>query len=333
MKKNHKVAWMGVLLGLLALVVVALFGYRGGWLFPTRTYSIQVLFDQGAEIPAGSRVTVGGIPVGRVRGVNFADPDSLLGGVIAELAVRSDHKLRRGTRARVMENSGSGGPRLEILPGPRNEALLESGDMIKGEVFSSTSALLSPELSSTMEKSITQMGDAADTLRTVLADFHVLFQPTAPVAVDRIGGPAGNLASAALRLDAALSSVNAVLGDATTQTELKETLHNLHAISEDGKEFVASAREAFVRVRVFVEDSEKLVVRSHEVVTRVDQNIDSLMQNVNRTLDLAANLLREINVLAAKVGRGEGSLGKLIQDDKLHEAMLLTLRRLAAEKQ
>ncbi len=332
-ERRHFLAGLAVLLGLLVLVVavIGILARSGAWPLLQRTYSINVLFDRGAELSPGTRVIAGGQPVGRVRNVTFMDPDSLVGGVVAEIAVQHDHKLRRGSRARLVE-SARGGLRVEILPGPRDEVPLEAGSTISGEAPSGTSAMLSPELAGALDKTAAQVGDAADVFRTVLADLHAVIRPTRPGAVDRAGGAAGNLASAAERLDTTLAGINTVLGDPTIQAELKETVHNLHEMSKEMRETTASAKQAFEQVRAAAAGSEKLVAHSEEVIAGVGQRVDGVTRNLNQTLELAADLFRQISPLAAKVARGEGSLGKLIQDDQLHEALLVTLRRLAAEK-
>lgn len=314
------------------VLLVLVLNRDSAWLSLKRTYPVKVRFDRAADVQAGTPVTVADIPIGRVRRVGFADPDALVGGVVAEVAVGRDHRLRRGARARVMETGGGSRPRIEIVPGPPEEALLESGATISGEVVSNLSTLLSPGLAGALDKSAVQVGDAADALTAILSDFHALVRPLTPAAVDRAGGPPGNLPSALARLDTTLKSLNASLADPTVQTEWKETLHNLHAMSADGRQVAASAKEAFAQARVVLAGSEKLIVRSEETVTNVDQRVDAVTQNLNRTLDLLTNLLKELNPMAARMNRGEGTLGKMIQDDQLHEALLLTLRRLAAEK-
>ena len=333
-KEKHTVIGLCAVFGMLCvpILIIALFSRDPGWLWPTRTYTVRALFDRAVETPPGTRVTVGGIPVGRVRRVGFADPDSLVGGTVVELALNRDHRLRAGSHARAPEALGSTRPRIDIIPGPSNNAPLENGATISGEVISSLSTVLSPELASTIDKSTTQVGDAAESLRAVLNDFHTIVQPTPPAAVDRVDGPPGNLFSAAARLDAALTGLNAVLADSTVQSEIKETLHNVHAISVDLRQTVANAKDAFARVPALVADSEKLVAQSHGVLTNADERIDGVSRNLNQTIELVSTLLKEIDALAAKIGRGEGTVGKLIGNDQVHEALLLALRRMAAEK-
>ncbi len=333
-KEKHTVIGMCALLGMLCVpvLIIALFTRDPGWLWPQRTYTVRALFDRPVETPPGARVTVGGIAVGRVRKVSFADPDSLVGGTVVELALNREYRLRVGSRARAPETLGSTRPRIEVVPGPANNLPLENGATISGEVIPSLSSVLSPELASTLDKSTIQVGDAADSLRAVLGDLHTLLQPTPPAAVDRVDGPAGNLYSATARLDAALAGLSAVLADRTVQTEIKETVHNVHAMSDDLRQTVASAKDAFARVPALVADSEKLVAQSRGVLTSADERIDGVSRNINQTIELVAAVLKQIDALTAKIGRGEGTVGKLIGNDQAHEALLLALRRMAAEK-
>lgn len=333
-KLNDVLAGLGALVGLAAtaVLVVWLFSPAPAWWPWHQTYAVQVVFDRPTKVHAGTRVMVGSTPIGRVWNVTFADPDSLAGGTVVELAIDRDRHLRHGTWARSTEIASGGRATLEIVPGAASEPPLEQGATIRGEAISSISALLSPEVVSSIDRAAIRVGDAADTLAAVLDDVRHAVRPMMPAAVDHAGGPPGNLASALARLDTSLKSLNDLVGDDKLRTELKDSVHNLYGISTDGKQLVADARAALSEGRTIMADSQKLVARSQSAVADIEQRISDASLGLSGTTELVSTLLKELNAMVGRISRREGSLGKMIYDDQLYDALLLTLRRSAADK-
>lgn len=338
--ENMRAQQSDVRIGLCSVISLAAMTILVAWLFSPataswpwrRTYAVHVVFDRPTTLQAGTRAAVGGIPIGRVRKVAFADPDSLAGGMLVELAVDSDHRLRRGSWARSIETASSGRASLQILPGASEEPPLEQGATIRGEVIAGMSALLSPEVVSSIDRSANRVGEAADKLAVVLDDFRTAVRPLAPATVDEVGGPPGNLTSALARLDVSLKSLNDLVGDGALRAELKSAVHNLYGISTDGKQLVADARVALSDGRALIADSQKLTARSQSAVEGVERRISDASQGLSDTLNLASTLLKELNAMVGTISRREGSLGKMLYDDQLYEALLLTLRRTPPEK-
>jgi phospholipid/cholesterol/gamma-HCH transport system substrate-binding protein len=147
--------------------------------------------------------------------------------------------------------------------------------------------------------------------------------------VDRPGGPPGNLSSASARLDATLRHFNEVLGDPNVQSQVKLAVNNFQAVSESGvrlaadlEKFAADAREVAAQAKTLAGDAQASL-------DKLDANVDQVTRDVRTSLEQANGFLRELNGMMTRVNRGEGTVGKLVTDDRFYEALVLTFRRLA----
>jgi phospholipid/cholesterol/gamma-HCH transport system substrate-binding protein len=157
-----------------------------------------------------------------------------------------------------------------------------------------------------------------------------MLEPRSPDEVDTPGGVAGNLASAATRLDALLKHFNAVLGDPDQQSRLIATLDNVHSMSADGREMMVNLKRAST-------EAEAIIGRTGTVVDKVDTTLDNLDRHVAEVarvtitdLEKAGRVIDQLQSAATDLAQGDGTVGKLLRDDRLYEAAVLTARRLAA---
>lgn len=319
-----------VLVGLVALgTLIVLFSQERVWALSRPAYTLWIHFDQAAGIRPGTQVTVHGIPVGNVRRVTFVDSQNLSAGVKVEVAFDEGYRFREGTRAYTSQPGlGMGRPPISIEPGPPDAPLLASGATIPGEIYGAVESLFPQEIVETFTRSADQIARAAEALTPVLDDLHVLLQPRTPDEVDRPGGPPGNLSSAMARLDASLRHFNEVLGDPQVRSQLREMVANLHAASGDARVAVADLRKTAGRFDALTTDAQALIDQTQTAVRNADQNVTRVARKLEENLDTASGFLRELHVASQKLNRGEGTLGRLLNDEKLYDAAVLTFGRL-----
>jgi phospholipid/cholesterol/gamma-HCH transport system substrate-binding protein len=329
MRRNFIVG-VFVLAGLIALaVLIILFGRIPAW-GAGRQFTLDIRFERATGIREGTQATVGGIEVGRVLGVNFADPRTFEGGVVVRVGFNRAVELHRGTRAATVEPGlGMGRPPIRILPGPHDEPLLESGAVIPGQISSAVEQIIPKEIVSVMSKSATQIGTAAEALTPVLNDLQELLEPRSTEAADRPGGPPGNLSTAVARLDSSLRHFNDVLGDPQVRSHFRESIENLHKITEDGKGMVADLQTGAANFKDVTAQAKELAGQMQTTVGNVDRRVDEVGRAVMQNLDLAAGLFQQMNETATQINNGEGTIGRFVTDPRLYESMVLTFRRLA----
>jgi ABC-type transporter Mla subunit MlaD len=330
--RNNFFVGLFVLGGVAALIaMLILFSKNAAFRVQPAQYALQVHFDRTTGIREGRQVTIGGIQVGRVGGVRFADPANYAAGVLIELLFDQPMNLTEGTRVRTVEPGlGMGLPPIEIDPGPRGAPALASGARIDGSIRSAVESLLPGEVVAPFSRSATQIGEAAEQLTPVLDVLFQLLEPRSTAAVDAPGGPEGNLATAAARLDQSFKHFNAVLGDPQVQTRLRETIDNLYAVSVDARQAAGDVKAVAADLKQIAPQLTQTLDKTQQTVGNIDTNVNEVSKKAVENLDLLAGSLRSVQAVAARTERGEGSLGLLTSDARLYESTVLTMQRLAA---
>jgi hypothetical protein len=265
-----------------------------------------------------------------VLAVDFLDRSHFERGVRVEAALDPGYVVREGSVARTTAPGfGMGRPPIEIIAGAEPGAALPSGSTIQGMLARAVESLFPPEIVNTVNKAAVQIGDAADALRPALVEATELLKRRTPGEVDSGVIAEGNLSSAVARLDSALRHFNAVLGEPEVRSHLKEGIANFHQISVDGAAAVADLKAASADARAAVEEYRKLATQGGQTLVGVDEKVDELARAGVESLDKIDSLVAALHELVDGVNRGEGTIGKLFADDRLHEALVLTFARLA----
>lgn len=319
-----------VALGLAAFgSLIVLFGKVPTWIMRVNTYPLTIHFDSAAGIREGTLVTLAGKSIGRVRTVDFVDTVHIDRGVRVLASIEQQYRLPRGCRAVTSESFlGMGRPPIQILIDAPSEEFLGPDEVILGRTSSAVETIFPSSVVDTLQKTATQIGEAAEALQPVLVDFHDMMQPQDMAEVDR-AGRAGNLRTAIARLDAGLKHVNDVLGDPAVKSQLREAVANFHAVSSDGKAAAAQFRQFADDARQIGADVKTLAQKANTSIDNMDQRVDQVGRALLDNLDRTARVLDGMALVASQIRKGEGSIGKFVADDRLYESMVLTFKRLA----
>lgn len=321
-----------VLAGLGALgALVVLFGEDPTAFSGRDRYTLIARFQVATGIRPGTLVTVGGITVARVLNVEFRDRARFDAGINVALVFEAGYQIPEGAIARTTEPGlGMGRPPIVLeLPSDADAPMLASGSTIPGELVPAMEALFPSSVRVNFENTAMQIGRAAAALTPVLEDMHVLLQQFDLTLVDQPGGPQGNLATAMTRLDGALKHFNDVLGDPNVQSQLRGAVADLGATSADARLAAADLRAVAAQSRQVATDAQALLVRAEGTLDNLDENVREVAVGSTRALNQASEALTEVTRLGQRVNAGEGTIGKLLTDDRLFESMVLTFRRLA----
>ena len=118
--------------------------------------------------------------------------------------------------------------------------------------------------------------------------------------------------------------INAILDSlADSSGDLKATLSNARQISTDFKEVLSENKEKFKdfgsKTNDLIAAIKEIVTSVKPILTKFDQMADTLNNlQLSKSLAKANTILDQLNLALEKLNQGDGSLGKLLNDDSLY---------------
>ncbi len=338
--KRNLLVGVFVLGGLTCLaVLVVMFGETKG-LFSKR-YTITAKFDRITGVRSGTDVTLSGVWIGSVTDIRMVDRSRPNEGVKVVLEVDPKYAIPAGSEA-VVETPLMGQPVINIQPPAQTLKLLpqDGTGEIRGFIKGPLESVIDPSFMAALQKSTTQIGMLAEALTPAAKAIQNLLEQRTISQVDSTAGTpdevAANLFTAVERLHRVLKHVDTVLGDATVQSSVKESITNFRAASEDVKLAAAS-------FKTFSDEAQKTAAATNRIVGKVDSTVDATrgyIEELGRKLvtntDQLSRLLDYLGSAGRDVAEGQGTVGMFLRDPKFYDELMLTVQRLgeaAAELQ
>ncbi|TYR32649.1 MCE family protein [Sphingobacterium phlebotomi] len=132
-----------------------------------------------------------------------------------------------------------------------------------------------------------------------------------------------------VKLDSVLSAVNTAL-DQEFQRDFKSSLRsisvslrNMETITSDVEGLMGSERARFARIMQNLESITSNFQKNNAKINNILANLDSLSDDLSKTeikatIDNATQVMKNVEVITAKINNGEGSIGLLLNDDNLY---------------
>lgn len=322
-----------VLGGLVCLaILVLLFGA-----FPTvisgNKYTVTIYFTTPVDdLPEETDVFMLGKRIGQVAGVGWrgGQPSE---GVQATLRIDKDVRIPSNAAAEYKEATmGFGRPRIQIVV-PMGVAapgyLPTSGQAtLFGKAVGPFEQIIPKQTGVTLEQAASHIGKLAEALTPAARDLHDLLKTTPVEQVDA-GEAIGNLSSAIQRLDSTLRNINDVIGDAHVKSDLRTTVTNVRAASEQLKDAIADIERFADAARQTAEDAKEIPADIRQTLADLRGRVDTVARSIVTNSDNLNKILVGLDNTVTGINQGEGTLGHLVKDNRLYEALVLTAQRLA----
>ena len=299
-----------VLLGIALLVYMSL--KVGGFQFGgAEGYRLYVSFDSAAGLDQNSSVRVAGVEIGRVKEILLKDNKAQL-----VLEIKEGIKVGRDFTALLTTKGLLGEKYLELIPGAPGAPALKDGD----EITNTTSY-------ADMDKLITVLTDVSVDIKEVTGSLSSV-----------IGGKDGeatlrniinNIEELSFRVNSLVAKNDEKLGNVLTNLDEFSAL-----LKNDGPAISSDIRAAIKNINdSLVKTSENLNLLVQENRGNLKEGVDNLkvaslslnqaMENLNKvTKDVGPGLTETVGSLSSitrKIDKGEGTLGRLINDPIMHE--------------
>ena len=327
MSETTRNLWVGLFviisLGTLGVLMVW-FGEAPSWMggaeWTLRITGVQELRGIGE----GSPVTLNGVEIGRVTGLDFEDRTRPDQGVVIIAQIKNTYSVPRGATAKVYSATlgiGTGHVDIIVEPGTRASPLPQENASIHGEMKSVFGEVVTKDMLNSLERTITHIGDITREWTPVGTNLARLIEQRPVEAVEQPGAAANgvspNLSTVIERIDQLVANLNTVLGDEDVQAEVRAAATDLKDITEELKQTIT----------LWKTESQKVADNINEGVDRTEENLDQSFAKLNETLEHLSDSAKSFAQAANAISEGEGTAGLLVRDERLYEAAVLSLER------
>lgn len=262
------------------------------------SYEVSALFDDVLGLEEKSPVQVAGIDIGRIKKIELYK-----GKAKVTLEIDGEVELYDDASIEKVAISLLGDYKLAVDPGSAKKPRLEDGAQIKNvKSLSNVDAIVAEvrEMSESIGKLVRGTPDQPAPLEQIVLDV----QGSAAAARKVLEEVSKNIGDNTQKLDKILANIESFTSDLSTISRGKD--RDVEAIVRDTRAIAAS-------VRITAEQIEKIVAGQRK------EDIDESVQSLKQTLDKMNRSLENIANITEKMDKGEGTVGKLINDEQLHE--------------
>jgi phospholipid/cholesterol/gamma-HCH transport system substrate-binding protein len=287
MKETYNAAKVGLLVLVVLVASIAIYRFVDEGAQGDEGYKVYAIFDDVQGLVEKSRVLIAGIPVGVIEKIS-------LQGERARVDLRIDGKVKLYKNGSVTQKSASllGEMLLVIRPGGPPAPPLKSGEMIATEAKGAGT-----------DEIMKTVGQIAESVKNVTAQLERAFG----------NDVAGQQMSDVLKnLTEAIAGVNRTIQ--ANEEVVSNTLNNVELITEDARPKI---REILANVEGVSRELNRALGGNAEGVNKGLSRIDDTVASVQRAAHDLEGSLKDIRQITERTARGEGTIGRLTQDEKL----------------
>ncbi|MEK6531853.1 MAG: MlaD family protein [Deltaproteobacteria bacterium] len=305
-----------VLLGVILLVYMSmrLGGFQIG---RTEGYTISVSFDSAAGLDKDSSVRVAGVEVGRVKEIGLKGNRAHI-----MLLIKPDVNIGKDFTA-VLNTKGLLGERyIELMPGSPNAPYLKEGD----EITRTTSY-------ADMDRLITILSDVASDVKLVSETLGNVFG--GPDGEASLRGIINNINEISYRLNRLIEKNDESFGRMVSNLDEFSALLKDQGpgIAYDLKIAIRNLNDELLRtsdnVNRMISDNSGNLKEGIGNLNLVSQRLNETITEINRiTKELAPEVstaVTSVGNIAKKIEKGEGGLGKFLNDPSMYENLNRTV--------
>ncbi|MBI5373903.1 MAG: MCE family protein [Candidatus Schekmanbacteria bacterium] len=285
-----------------ALVILVWLSMQFGeisWLKP-HGYMLTADLDSVAGLEKESPVKLAGVRVGRVEDLTIKDGK-------AAVAMRIDDgvQIHKGSKVAVRSDSLLGQKYLELSYGDPSQAMVSDGESLGHGTSPADIDALVDQLTNVakgldevvaqnkegLNSMITNINDATKSLNRILVDNETHIN-SAIANIDSFSGRLNNLV-------------------AKNENSVTKAIKNFETLSTDLKEKAPEVIDQFSKV-------------GKDLNGVISENRENLKETIVKVKETSENL----NSILTKVNKGEGTLGKLVNDTELYDTAKKSLKEL-----
>lgn len=281
------------------------FGAAPAAFFKPPQYHITFTADRGDGLGDGSNITYKGIAVGRVTKVFRDARDDR---IVIQAIVDQQPPMPANLIGDIIFTSPLGGVSSLNLStdGPAQGQLGENA-ALKARFLGST--FLPPEFS-ILARSINET-----VVRLNQEDLIGSLRKTVDATRERIEA-AGKV----------IEGMDKLVNDPAMRDQLKASLANLQKTTEDASAITSQIRTTSAKFDSLADNADKTLTTARGTLETSTKRIDEIGANAGEQLVRLGKVLDNLQSITAKIDKGDGTAGALVNDPKLYQSLIDTTR-------
>jgi phospholipid/cholesterol/gamma-HCH transport system substrate-binding protein len=251
-----------------------------------RTDTYYIVYDKVGGLQGSAAVIANGLQVGIVEDLRFMQDNRK---IQVTILIEGRYKIPRGSLAKIYSSDIMGTKAIEIVLSDRLD-YYQSGDTLTSAIEPDLKEEINIQLVPLKLKAEELMGSVDSVLVIMQAIFNEGFR-------DKFSGSIDNISRTINSLERSMSAIDTILTDENSQFSI--IMSNLASITTNLKQNNEEISQIFSNLSSITD-------------TLAKAEVQSTIHNLNLALE-------EANGLLAKISRGEGSAGALINDPQLYE--------------
>lgn len=248
-----------------------------------RTFYVQ--YDNVEGLATSAPVTINGLVVGRIMGINLI-PET--GKLQVEIQVKDAFPISKSSTIDIYEPGLIGGKQIQIVPNLQDKVMAETGDFFKGRNVPGLTSLVGEKLTPLQEK-----------IERVAEDTDIFLKNLNDILDEK---SKANLRESIVRL-------NALMG------EFEKTSQSVNQIILKNKENIdGSLANLNTTTANFSKISDTL---ANAKIGQAIKNFENTMKGVDK-------IVANFDKISADLKQGKGTMGKLLTDDDLYKNLNAT---------
>ena len=269
---------------LLSVVVICLLIMKTGQfeIFTKRSaYPLQATLDSASGLNKDSDVRLAGVRIGQVEGVRLEGNRA-----VVDMSINEGVELPVGSRVKVVSKGILGDKYVEIVPAENTGQLYAGGERLESDKAVSVDDIMTI---------LYAVGEDVKAITKTLRN---------TVGTDKGETQITNILENIERLTADLRDITG-----RNKEGFNNSVSNIESFTADLK------RE----IPILTEKLDKLASHLDEVVLENRENLRATIENAKSGTAKLDKTLDSIDSIAGKIDRGEGTVGKLVNDEETHE--------------
>ena len=241
--------------GIFTIIGVALFGfslYFLGGISVTKSYDLNIKFQDVSGLPVKAAVKLAGVEVGRVKKIKIEN-----GQVVVVTELNKDVRLHEGAQFSVVMTGIIGSKYLRVVQGPVSAPFIEAGSYVEGTDEIPMDVMIAQTMGSikSFVESVNNNGQMGAQLNQTMTEIRQLsanlnqmvasLRPYITSSVQNLDEASAHLTELMAKADALLAGIDkgeGVIGglmkDETMKEDVKQSLTDLKTTLADVKQFV-----------------------------------------------------------------------------------------------